>query len=330
MSLFKSLYLSTILFTLIIFPLMINLCFATNSNKPQLSNKYIFLSVDILKNYRLSQKEINNDKRIYKNYSFYSWNGTSQELQKLISKTTNPKNDLLMITETSAQHACAQNLLLLIPNAEKTQSTQCILPAFSDYTVLAWDNKKINFQANWKDFWNIARYPGKRGLQKDALSALTIALLADGVPANQVYNTLSTYAGVIRALHKLNQLRPYIVWWTDPKEANLLLQNNKVLMTSASAFAILRFNQQHNQINFGSQPQNALENRLSWIIPSHIKTNKIKAIQQFITHYSLAYSSMLTNIDTQSSVQESQPFLQKNSTIIDKQFNQWLTSPNKP
>ncbi len=54
---------------------------------------------------------------------------------------------------------------------------------------------------------------GKRGLRKRAIYNLEFALLADGVPREQVYPLLATRAGADRAFAKLGQLKPYIQWW---------------------------------------------------------------------------------------------------------------------
>ena len=65
----------------------------------------------------------------------------------------------------------------------------------------------------WADFWDVAKYPGKRGLRRSAETNLEFALLADGVAPGDVYKTLRTSEGVDRAFRKLDQLKPYIVWW---------------------------------------------------------------------------------------------------------------------
>lgn len=70
--------------------------------------------------------------------------------------------------------------------------------------------------ASWADFWDVQRFPGKRGLRKRAIYNLEFALLADGVPREQVYPLLATRAGADRAFAKLGQLKPYIQWWEGP------------------------------------------------------------------------------------------------------------------
>ena len=59
----------------------------------------------------------------------------------------------------------------------------------------------------------MAKYPGKRGLRKGVQGNLEIALMADGVAPGDVYRTLRGSDGVARAFRKLDQLKPYLVFW---------------------------------------------------------------------------------------------------------------------
>ena len=50
-----------------------------------------------------------------------------------------------------------------------------------DHAVLAWDRDKFPAAPGWADFWDVAKYPGKRGLYKGVRGNLEFALIADGV-----------------------------------------------------------------------------------------------------------------------------------------------------
>lgn len=86
--------------------------------------------------------------------------------------------------------------------------------------------------ASWADFWDVQRFPGKRGLRKRAIYNLEFALLADGVPREQVYPLLATRAGADRAFAKLGQLKPYIQWWEAGAQPAQWLAAGDVVMTS--------------------------------------------------------------------------------------------------
>src|SRR4029079_15270468 len=64
-------------------------------------------------------------------------------------------------------------------------------------------------------------------------TTLEIALMADGVAPKDVYQALSTDAGVERAFKKLDQLKPNLVWWEKGSQPPQLLASGEVAMTDA-------------------------------------------------------------------------------------------------
>ncbi|MGI9372986.1 MAG: extracellular solute-binding protein, partial [Hyphomicrobiales bacterium] len=82
-------------------------------------------------------------------------------------------------------------------------------------TIYAYDTTKITGDKPMTiaDFFNIEKWPGKRGLRKNPKANLEMALIADGVAADKVYETLSTPEGLDRAFAKLDTLKGNIVWW---------------------------------------------------------------------------------------------------------------------
>lgn len=77
-----------------------------------------------------------------------------------------------------------------------------------------------------------AGYPGRRGLRRTPKGNLEWALLADGVAPGQVYATLSTEAGLRRALRRLDAIKPLIRWWEVGLEGVRLLETGQVAMGS--------------------------------------------------------------------------------------------------
>lgn len=140
----------------------------------------------------------------------------------------------------------------------------CGIPAFTRATVLAWDTDKVAHPLTWADFWDVAKVPGKRGLRWGPRGTLELALLADGVAPAEIYKTLSTSAGVDRAFRKLDQLRPYLVWWHDDAEAARILGSGEVLMTSAPDDAIAEADGTGR--HFGVQWQGGLASIVSWAV----------------------------------------------------------------
>jgi len=67
--------------------------------------------------------------------------------------------------------------------------------------------------SNLQEFWDVEKFPGKRSLRTGPKITLEVALMADGVPAAEVYDVLSTPEGVDRAFAKLDEIKNDIVWW---------------------------------------------------------------------------------------------------------------------
>ncbi len=83
------------------------------------------------------------------------------------------------------------------------------------------------------DFFDIAKFPGKRGMRKVAKATLEMALMADGVPAGEVYEILGTDAGVDRAFAKLDSIKADIIWWEAGAQPPQLLADGEVTMSTA-------------------------------------------------------------------------------------------------
>lgn len=144
-------------------------------------------------------------------------------------------------------------------------ATDCGQGAFATATALSWDRSKFPGTPTWQDFWDIAKVPGKRGLERTPRGTLEVALLADGVAPADVYRLLRTDDGVTRAFRKLDQLAPYIDWWTPgARDAARLLGSGEVLMTSAPALSVLAANREGH--HFGIQWTGALAEIHSWAI----------------------------------------------------------------
>ena len=82
------------------------------------------------------------------------------------------------------------------------------------------------------DVFDLEKYPGKRSLEKRPVNNLEWALLADGVPAEEVYEVLATDEGVDRALAKLDTIKDQVVWWEKGAQTPQLLADGEVVMGS--------------------------------------------------------------------------------------------------
>lgn len=119
------------------------------------------------------------------------------------------------------------------------------------------------------DLFDTAKFPGKRGLWKNPATNLEFALLADGVPANKVYEVLSTPEGVDRAFAKLDTIKKDIVWWEAGAQAPQLLASGEVVMTTAWNGRIYNANKEGQ--NFKIVWDNQILDSNYWAIPKGAK-----------------------------------------------------------
>ncbi len=113
--------------------------------------------------------------------------------------------------------------------------TECGVGQMVWATVVAYDGSRIGGDrpAALADFFDLRKYPGKRGLRRDPRVSMEWALMADGVPPGDVYAMLETDDGQQRAFSVLDGIRTSIVWWTSGSEPVELLDSGAVVMTSA-------------------------------------------------------------------------------------------------
>lgn len=94
--------------------------------------------------------------------------------------------------------------------------------------VLAWRTDKYgdNPPKDWKDFWDVEKFPGRRALSVYPQEMMEIALLADGVAHDEVY-PLDT----ARSLAAIERIKPDVaVWWTSGAQSAQLLKDGEVDM----------------------------------------------------------------------------------------------------
>ena len=113
----------------------------------------------------------------------------------------------------------------------------CGVPTDSYATIYAYDGDHYPESgprpATMADFFDLKKFPGKRGLYKSPEGNLEIALIAEGVPTNKVAEMLASEGGVDRALAKLDTIKDQVIWWETGAQAPQLLADGEVVMTTA-------------------------------------------------------------------------------------------------
>ena len=230
---------------------------------------------------------------------------------------------------------------------------ECGIPFIFYSTVLGYNKKKLKEEpTSWADFWDTKKWPGKRAIYKTPQDALEIALLADGVPRGDVYKVLATTAGVDRAFKKLDQLKPNIVWWTNPGQSRQMLASGEVTMSTTYDNGIRYFNKTQGTdfglvrkdavthvnyyaiiagskhidtayayLNFASKPQAqaAVTNGLAISVPNRKALPLVdKDLQPYLT----------TNPENlKDALQSDAKFWLNNFDALATRFNAWVATP---
>ena len=172
-----------------------------------------------------------------------SWEG-GYGVQQSKVQAGNPNWDVVEVESEELALGCADGIYEKIDWDKLGGRDKFIDSAVSDCGVggivwsvaLTYDGNKLtgdNVPKSWADFWDVEKFPGKRGLRKGAKYALEVALLADGVAPDELYDVLGTPEGVDRAFAKLDELRPNLIWWEAGAQPLSLLQTGEVVMTTA-------------------------------------------------------------------------------------------------
>ena len=212
-----------------------------------------------------------------------SWDGGVDALR---ARAAEPGWDLVQVDPEELSAGCSDGLFekpdwSAIGGKDHYQPmgvSECGVGATVSSIVLAWDRDKFSVTPTWTDFWDVAKFPGKRGLGRTVRGALEFALLADGVAPGDVYKILATAEGVDRAFRRLDQLKPYIVWWQTPAEAAKFLGSGDVLMTTTRAGVIARANWTDRR-NFGLQFAGSLYEPRLWAV---MKGGNAREASQFL------------------------------------------------
>ncbi len=172
-----------------------------------------------------------------------AYNGELAKIKAMVD-TGDVTWDVVQMESPELENACDEGLVERIDWARLGGTDQfidsavmgkCGVGAIVYSVILAYDKGSVgnNAPQSWVDFWNTDKWPGKRALRKSAKFTLEIALLADGVAADELYALLSTPKGVDRAFAKLDEIKNDIQWWESGAQPPQWLAAGDVTMTSA-------------------------------------------------------------------------------------------------
>ncbi|MGH6946393.1 MAG: ABC transporter substrate-binding protein [Kiloniellales bacterium] len=217
-----------------------------------------------------------------------SWDGGIGTIRAKVEGGTDSGWDVVQVESEELAVGCDEGLYLPIDWSKVGGKDAYIESAISDCGVgaivwnfvLAYDRDKLSEgPAGWADFFDTAKFPGKRALRQGPKGNLEIALMADGVPPQEVYEVLATDEGVDRAFDKLATIKNDLIWWKAGAQAPQLLASGEVVLTSAYNGRIDAANM-NDRRNFGIQWNGSLFTLDSWVI---LKTSpNVEAAYQFL------------------------------------------------
>lgn len=176
------------------------------------------------------------------------YNGGLSEVKAQV-EAGNVKWDLVDVELSDAVRGCDEGLLetldasTLPAGADGTPAADdfidgalqdCAVASIVWSTVYAYDSTVVTGQPTTiGDFFDLEKFPGKRGLRKSPKANLEMALAADGVAAADIYEVLSTPEGVDRAFAKLDTIKGDSIFWEAGAQPPQLLADGEVVMTTA-------------------------------------------------------------------------------------------------
>ena len=122
-----------------------------------------------------------------------------------------------------------------VSNFVADTTLSCCVGTIVFATVAAWntDTYGMDGPKSWADFWDVEKFPGTRSVRGKMHGMLEPALMADGVPMDEVYSVLDSEEGIKRALDKIRELKPHIaVWWGSGAQHAQLMKDGEVDMTT--------------------------------------------------------------------------------------------------
>lgn len=169
---------------------------------------------------------------------------------KAMVEAGNVSVDVASVEYADAVRLCDEGLLeeidasILLAAADGTSPeddfidgaiTECFVATDVYSMVQVYDDSKFPDAkpASPADFFDTEAFPGKRTMRKGAKFNLEFALMADGVPAEEVYEVLGTPEGVDRAFAKLDTIKSDVIWWEAGAQPPQLLADGEVSMAYA-------------------------------------------------------------------------------------------------
>ena len=207
--------------------------------------------------------------------------------------------DLVDVVPSDAMRLCDEGLAMpidfdkvLAPAPDGTPATEdfgallvseCFIPQIVYSTTFGYRTDMVGDTPPTSvcDVFDLAKYPGKRSLQKRPIDNMEWALYCDGVAKDEIYNVLGTDEGVARAFAKLGTIKDSVVWWNAGAETPQLLADGEVVMGSTFNGRLFSAIAEQNQ------PIGMLWDMQSfdldgWVIPTGLPEDRLARVLDYV------------------------------------------------
>ncbi|MCM2562852.1 extracellular solute-binding protein [Lutimaribacter sp. EGI FJ00015] len=209
--------------------------------------------------------------------------------------------DLVDVTAADAMRLCDEGLAMevdhdeiLAPAPDGTPASEdfgdmivsdCFIPQIAYSYTFGYRNDVAEWNGNEPteicDVFDLETFPGKRSLERRPHNNMEWALICDGVPRDEVYDTLETSEGQDRALAKLDEIKDQTIWWTAGADTPQLLADGEIVFGSTyngRLFSLIVEQDQPVSMMWDSQSYD-LD---GWIIPAGLEEDRLARVLDFL------------------------------------------------
>ena len=202
--------------------------------------------------YTMSQQKAYADTWSEGTANFVNYNGGLGEVRTQV-ESGNVTWDIVDVLPHEARVGCDEGLFEELPREVFTKApdgtsmdddimvpvpNDCVVPQiFWSYVPFyqegTFDGNAAGNPKTIADFFDVAKFPGKRGIHTWGNALVEMALMADGVAPGDVYSVLDTAEGMDRAFAKLDTIKDHAVFWSSGAKPLELVTSGEVSMALA-------------------------------------------------------------------------------------------------
>lgn len=121
-----------------------------------------------------------------------------------------------------------QELIVPLPN-------DCVVPNIFWSWLVFFDQTRFPGErpSTIRDFFDVKKFPGGRGVSAFPQANIEMALVADGVDPTKVYEVMDTPEGIDRAFAKLETIKRDAFFWSSGEEPIEFVKSGKAVMSTA-------------------------------------------------------------------------------------------------